>query len=51
MLLADQGAEVIKAEPLGGDITRRSRQSISTSGNSRPCSSPRTAASARWRST
>jgi crotonobetainyl-CoA:carnitine CoA-transferase CaiB-like acyl-CoA transferase len=30
--LADQGAEVIKIEPLGGDITRRSRQSISTSG-------------------
>ncbi|HJY48898.1 MAG TPA: CoA transferase [Stellaceae bacterium] len=32
MFLADQGAEVIKIEPLGGDITRRSRQSISTSG-------------------
>ena len=32
MLLADQGAEVIKIEPLGGDITRRSRQSISASG-------------------
>jgi crotonobetainyl-CoA:carnitine CoA-transferase CaiB-like acyl-CoA transferase len=30
--LADQGAEVIKIEPLGGDITRRSRQSISVSG-------------------
>jgi crotonobetainyl-CoA:carnitine CoA-transferase CaiB-like acyl-CoA transferase len=30
--LADQGAEVIKIEPLGGDITRRSRQSISNSG-------------------
>lgn len=30
--LADQGAEVIKIEPLGGDITRRSRQSISSSG-------------------
>jgi crotonobetainyl-CoA:carnitine CoA-transferase CaiB-like acyl-CoA transferase len=32
MFLADQGADVIKIEPLGGDITRRSRQSISTSG-------------------
>jgi crotonobetainyl-CoA:carnitine CoA-transferase CaiB-like acyl-CoA transferase len=32
MFLADQGAEVIKVEPLGGDITRRSRQSISASG-------------------
>lgn len=30
--LADQGADVIKIEPLGGDITRRSRRSISTSG-------------------
>jgi crotonobetainyl-CoA:carnitine CoA-transferase CaiB-like acyl-CoA transferase len=32
MFLADQGAEVIKIEPLGGDITRRSRQPISASG-------------------
>jgi crotonobetainyl-CoA:carnitine CoA-transferase CaiB-like acyl-CoA transferase len=32
MFLADQGADVIKLEPLGGDITRRSRQSISASG-------------------
>ena len=32
MFLADQGAEVIKIEPLGGDITRHSRHSISTSG-------------------
>ena len=32
MFLADQGAEVIKIEPLGGDITRRNRQSISASG-------------------
>lgn len=32
MFLADQGAEVIKIEPLGGDIARHSRQSISTSG-------------------
>jgi crotonobetainyl-CoA:carnitine CoA-transferase CaiB-like acyl-CoA transferase len=32
MLLADQGAEVIKIEPLGGDITRHSRQSVSASG-------------------
>jgi crotonobetainyl-CoA:carnitine CoA-transferase CaiB-like acyl-CoA transferase len=31
MFLVDQGAEVIKIEPLGGDITRRSRQSISAS--------------------
>ena len=31
MFLADQGAEVIKIEPLGGDITRRSRQSIERS--------------------
>src|SRR5438477_5381380 len=32
MFLGDQGADVIKIEPLGGDITRRSRQSISASG-------------------
>jgi crotonobetainyl-CoA:carnitine CoA-transferase CaiB-like acyl-CoA transferase len=32
MWLADQGADVIKIEPLSGDITRHSRQSISTSG-------------------
>jgi len=32
MFLADQGADVIKIEPLSGDITRRSRQSISASG-------------------
>jgi crotonobetainyl-CoA:carnitine CoA-transferase CaiB-like acyl-CoA transferase len=32
MFLADQGADVIKIEPLDGDITRRSRQSISASG-------------------
>ena len=32
MFLADQGAEVIKIEPLGGDITRHSRQSVSSSG-------------------
>jgi crotonobetainyl-CoA:carnitine CoA-transferase CaiB-like acyl-CoA transferase len=32
MFLADQGAEVIKVEPFGGDITRRSRQAISASG-------------------
>ncbi len=30
--LADQGAEVIKVEPLGGDISRRSRQKISDNG-------------------
>jgi crotonobetainyl-CoA:carnitine CoA-transferase CaiB-like acyl-CoA transferase len=28
MFLADQGADVVKVEPLGGDITRRSRQSV-----------------------
>ena len=28
MFLADQGADVLKIEPLGGDITRRSRQPI-----------------------
>jgi crotonobetainyl-CoA:carnitine CoA-transferase CaiB-like acyl-CoA transferase len=32
MFLADQGADVIKIEPLGGDITRRSQQSTSASG-------------------
>lgn len=30
--LADQGAQVIKVEPLGGDISRRSRQKISDNG-------------------
>jgi crotonobetainyl-CoA:carnitine CoA-transferase CaiB-like acyl-CoA transferase len=32
MFLADQGADVIKVEPLSGDITRRSRQSIDPTG-------------------
>src|SRR5258708_8309123 len=32
MFLADQGADVIKVEPLGGDITRRSRQSADPTG-------------------
>jgi crotonobetainyl-CoA:carnitine CoA-transferase CaiB-like acyl-CoA transferase len=32
MFLADQGADVIKIEPLGGDITRRSRRSVGASG-------------------
>lgn len=32
MFLADQGADVIKIEPLGGDITRRSRAPIDTRG-------------------
>jgi crotonobetainyl-CoA:carnitine CoA-transferase CaiB-like acyl-CoA transferase len=32
MFVADQGADVIKIEPLGGDITRHSRQSVSASG-------------------
>src|ERR1700736_6082012 len=30
MLLADQGADVLKIEPIGGDITRRSREPIGT---------------------
>ena len=51
MFLADQGAEVIKVEPLGGDITRQSRQSVSASGNSPRCLSLRTAANVRCRST
>lgn len=32
MFLADQGADVLKVEPLGGDITRRSRQPIDEAG-------------------
>jgi crotonobetainyl-CoA:carnitine CoA-transferase CaiB-like acyl-CoA transferase len=32
MFLADQGADVLKIEPVGGDITRRSRASIDKSG-------------------
>jgi crotonobetainyl-CoA:carnitine CoA-transferase CaiB-like acyl-CoA transferase len=32
MFLADQGADVIKIEPLGGDITRKSRAPIDKSG-------------------
>ena len=32
MFLADQGADVIKIEPLGGDITRRSRAPIDKGG-------------------
>lgn len=32
MFLADQGADVLKVEPLGGDITRRSRQPIDAAG-------------------
>lgn len=32
MFLADQGADVLKVEPLGGDITRRSRQQIDSAG-------------------
>ena len=51
MFLADQGADVIKVEPPGGDITRRSRQSVDPTGHSRPCSYRPTAASARCRST
>lgn len=33
MFLADQGADVLKIEPLSGDITRRSRQAIDKAGN------------------
>src|SRR5689334_15600949 len=33
MFLADQGADVLKIEPLGGDITRCSRQTINQAGN------------------
>lgn len=33
MFLADQGADVLKIEPLSGDITRRSRQAIDKDGN------------------
>jgi crotonobetainyl-CoA:carnitine CoA-transferase CaiB-like acyl-CoA transferase len=32
MFLADQGADVLKIEPVGGDITRRSRATIDKSG-------------------
>jgi crotonobetainyl-CoA:carnitine CoA-transferase CaiB-like acyl-CoA transferase len=32
MFLADQGADVIKIEPISGDITRRSRATIDKSG-------------------
>src|SRR5262245_65755894 len=32
MFLADQGADVLKIEPISGDITRRSRQAIDTAG-------------------
>jgi crotonobetainyl-CoA:carnitine CoA-transferase CaiB-like acyl-CoA transferase len=32
MFLADQGADVLKIEPLGGDITRRSRATIDKAG-------------------
>lgn len=32
MFLADQGASVLKVEPLNGDITRRSRQAIDKAG-------------------
>jgi crotonobetainyl-CoA:carnitine CoA-transferase CaiB-like acyl-CoA transferase len=32
MFLADQGADVLKIEPIGGDITRRSRATIDKSG-------------------
>ncbi|MCC8936739.1 CoA transferase [Bradyrhizobium sp. Arg68] len=32
MFLADQGADVVKIEPIGGDITRRSRATIDRAG-------------------
>ncbi len=32
MFLADQGADVLKIEPIGGDITRRSRAVIDKDG-------------------
>ena len=32
MFLADQGADVLKIEPIGGDITRRSRATIDKEG-------------------
>ena len=32
MFLADQGADVLKIEPIGGDITRRSRAAIDKAG-------------------
>src|SRR5258706_6595532 len=32
MFLADQGADVLKIEPIGGDITRRSRAPIDKGG-------------------
>src|SRR5215467_15520374 len=32
MFLADQGADVLKIEPVGGDITRRSRAAIDKAG-------------------
>src|SRR3981189_236012 len=32
MFLADQGADVLKIEPIGGDITRRSRAVIDQAG-------------------
>jgi crotonobetainyl-CoA:carnitine CoA-transferase CaiB-like acyl-CoA transferase len=32
MFLADQGADVLKIEPIGGDITRRSRANIDKAG-------------------
>lgn len=32
MFLADQGADVLKIEPIGGDITRRNRATIDKDG-------------------
>ena len=32
MFLADQGADVLKVEPIGGDITRRSRANVDKTG-------------------
>ena len=35
MFMADQGADVLKIEPIGGDITRRSRATIDKGGDNR----------------
>ena len=51
MFLADQGADVLKIEPIGGDITRRSRPPSIRPASFPRCSSPPIAASARLRST
>src|ERR1700747_3304363 len=42
MFLADQGADVLKIEPIGGDITRRSRATIDKAGEFSPLFLPST---------